>query len=232
MTLLRKIIYLSFIQKLIIRLLQFYINLVYLTSKKTIINDKEINEAVKNNENLILVFWHGRLMINTAILAKLDTQLYSIVSSHTDGNFVANTIAKFRSKIIRGSTSKGSARVIRESLNILKTPNNSLCISTDGPRGTRMRINSQFVAIAQKTGASIITCNYSCKSAIFANSWDRFLIPTIFNNIKFEYGKKYQIDKSLNKDEIAKKTKEIEDEMNNITWRLDQEYNHPKIEQG
>ncbi|MBT4922278.1 MAG: DUF374 domain-containing protein [Rickettsiales bacterium] len=156
----------------------------------------------------------------------------SITSAHKDGDIVAGIIRMFGSKIIRGSSSNGATTVIRQSLTALKTKGIALSIVPDGPRGPRMRINSEFTAIAQKTGAYIIPVTFSCKKAKFLKSWDRFMIPSLFNDITFAYGSTYKISKELTKDELNKIKLKIENEMNSITWSLDAKYSHQKVEQG
>jgi lysophospholipid acyltransferase (LPLAT)-like uncharacterized protein len=202
---------------------------VYLTSTKHISNKNNLDKLIKNNENIIFVFWHGRLYLLTIFITRLKTQIHSVTSGHKDGNIVAGVISMLGSKVIRGSSSQGATKVIRQSLKALKEKDNCLSIVPDGPRGPRMRISSEFVAIAQKTGSHIVPITFSCKKAKIFKSWDRFMLPTIFNDITFEYGSTYKPGEKDDKTEIQKK---IEDEMNEITWRLDAKYDHNKIDQG
>lgn len=228
----RRILYNPIIQKLAITLLYLYIWLVFITSKRHTNNSNDIEQLVKNQAKTIFVFWHGRLCLMPIFITRLKLDFSAVTSAHKDGNIVAGVIAAFGSKIIRGSSSNGATNVIRSSLKALKNSNSSLSIVPDGPRGPRMRINSEFPAIAQKTGAHIIPVTYSCKKAKIFKSWDRFMLPGIFNDITFEYGKTYQVPKEANKEQMNNIKSQIEAEMNEITWRLDSKYSHHKIEQG
>jgi len=225
----RKILYNSFIKRLIILIINFYILLVLYTSSKKTKASKEVEEALAKKGKYIFIFWHSRLMLLTQFIKSHNMNVHSLTSSHSDGDIVAGVVKFFKSDAIRGSSSKNGSTALRQCLKTLANENTILSIAPDGPRGPRMRINSEIVAIAEKTGAYIIPVTYSCKMAKFMNSWDRFMLPIIFNNITYKYGSVYKPQKGDDKKAL---NKIIEDDLNNITWELDQNYGHEKIDQG
>ncbi|MBL6784761.1 MAG: DUF374 domain-containing protein [Rickettsiales bacterium] len=229
MKIVRKFIYKKLIKKIIVGFINFYILLVYYTSSKKIEKNSEIDQVLAKKGKYIFVFWHGRLALLTKYISTLNLDVNSLISSHSDGDIVEGVVSFFKSKSIRGSSSKNASTALRKCLKTLAKDGTILTIAVDGPRGPRMRINSEIVAIAEKTGAYIIPITYSCKKAHFWDSWDRFLIPIIYNEITYKFGAIYKPKKG---DDKKKLNQEIENDMNNILWALDNKYNHDKIEQG
>jgi len=209
-----------------------YLLLVRLTSIVKYEN-KEVFKANQKNGSLIYAIWHGRMIYSVMVCASLfKYQIYSLVSKHSDGKIIESFVRKYKSKIVRGSSSDGGAKAIREILKILKPKRNRLCIIPDGPRGPNMQINGAVVDIALKTGSTIIPISYSAKYAKFTNSWDNLLIPRLFNHITVKFGDPIKIDRKASKETIEVYKKKLEDSLNEITWELDKKYGHKRIEPG
>ena len=132
----------------------------------------------------IYVTWHGGLFIAPQVYKYLKTsrQASAIVSDHYDGEIVASTLSLFNIKPLRGSTSKGASRVLREAFKSLKNDEDVL-ISPDGPRGPRHTMNDGAIALALKSKLPIFVLSFKTKSYWQLKSWDKFVIPKPFAKV-------------------------------------------------
>jgi lysophospholipid acyltransferase (LPLAT)-like uncharacterized protein len=222
---LKKLLKNKFFTNLAVNLAFIYIYLVHVTSKKTYINLSSLQQA-KKNEAIIYAMWHSRIFYSGIILKSKTHQNYGLVSKHRDGRLIGEFIKKFNSKVIYGSTNHGGREALREILKILKNKNNHLTIIPDGPRGPSMQVNGAIIDIARITGAKILPLSYSARKCKFANSWDKFLIPKLFNEISISFGDIIEIPKTSTKKELDSYKKDLENQLNKITLNLDKKYGH------
>ena len=162
-------------------------------------------------EQQIYVTWHGGLFIAPQVYKYLKTsrQASAIVSDHYDGQIVASTLSLFGIKPLRGSTSKGASRVLREALKSLENDEDVL-ISPDGPRGPRHTMNDGAIALALKSKLPIFILSFKTKSYWQLKSWDKFVIPKPFAKVDI-YMETLSLDKmELEEAKIFIKSKMLE----------------------
>jgi lysophospholipid acyltransferase (LPLAT)-like uncharacterized protein len=227
----KSIIHSCFIQTLIATIIFYYIKLVRITSKTTYINIENLNQAKKTHKNIIFAFWHGRELMLPSYLAN-QGKMFSIISLHKDGDLVAKLLAKFGSKIIRGSSNQGGTQVIRHILKEFKQDNTYFCITPDGPTGPRMKVSGAIIGIAKISGAIIVPVTFSSKKVKILNSWDAFMVPSLFNDLTISFGEKILIPKKASEQEIKQQTLILENSLNNMSWDLDKSYGRGKIKTG
>lgn len=143
-----------------------------------------------------------------------------IISQHIDGELIARTVEYFGFSIIRGSTDRGSSQVIRQVIKTLRQSRH-VGISPDGPRGPRMCINSNVVAIARMTGAPIIPITFSASKAHVFKSWDRFLLPKPFGKGVIICGNPTFISPHATEDDLKRAKLLLEDELNIMNHKAD-----------
>jgi lysophospholipid acyltransferase (LPLAT)-like uncharacterized protein len=88
----------------------------------------------------------------------------------------------FGLKPIFGSSAKGAVNVLRQGVKVLRE-NKILCLSPDGPKGPRMRMNDGCLYFAKMSGAPIIPVCYGSSRAWVQHRWDRYLIAKPFGKI-------------------------------------------------
>ncbi len=157
------------------------INLLKLTCK----NRFHIDENIKD-EPYIIAFWHGNLLMQPFIYnrARKKSLVNCMISEHSDGEALSKLISFFGFKSIRGSSSKGSKRVLIAAINSVKA-GEDVAITPDGPKGPRHSIADGIVAIAQKTDTKIVVFKTTASRYYQLKSWDRFEIPKFFSQIDY-----------------------------------------------
>ena len=217
--------------KILAFLTAIYIKLVRLTSQNICVNFDVVTKTKQEYQNIIFIFWHGRIALAPSYLKK-QGNMYGVTSDNKDGRFVAAVLKYFSAKSIYGSSHLGGMKALKNILKILRTPKNYICITPDGPRGPNMTLSGNVMEIARLTGAAIIPLSYSAKKAKLLNSWDQFMIPRLFNHITVEFGEAVFVKRDLDKKQLAALQQKLEDNLNEITWRLDKNYGIKKIAKG
>jgi lysophospholipid acyltransferase (LPLAT)-like uncharacterized protein len=105
---------------------------------------------------------------------------------------IAKIAKLFNCGSIRGSSSKGAAKVLINTLKELKI-GNDIAITPDGPRGPRYSIADGIVAISQKSGKNIRCFNAIPSRYWQFKSWDKFVLPKPFGKIDFYISEPFSV---------------------------------------
>lgn len=157
------------------------IRILYLTNKKIFHAPDSLGE-----QNFIMACWHGELlMIPYAYFRyRKKPKIKLVISEHFDGNLIAKIIAKFGGGAIRGSSTRGGAKALVESLKSIKN-GYDIGITPDGPKGPRHTISDGIIVMAKKTNAKIALVRIKPTKYWQLNSWDKFVIPKPFGTIHY-----------------------------------------------
>ena len=232
--LLRKIFYNFLIQEVLAWVIMLYIELVFLTSRKKILNNKIINDSINVRSPLIIAFWHNRLVMIPAMAKRIKNSypnynFMTLASRHGDGRIVGRVMQKFSLISILGSTKDGrkSSRGIdfssmRQILDGLKR-GYSLGITPDGPRGPNQKINGDIINIARIANAKIIAVSYSSSNFIIFNSWDRFKLPLPFGKLSFYIDEvPLEIPRNSSDEQIIEFEKTLTNKLNFVQNKADE----------
>ncbi|MCK4846605.1 MAG: lysophospholipid acyltransferase family protein [Deltaproteobacteria bacterium] len=129
-----------------------YIRFLAFTMKITYVNFEGYRKHIKENKQLILAFWHSRLMLMP--YSYPGKGITVLVSQHRDGELVARAMNYFGIKAVRGSTTRGWFKGIKGLLMAVKN-GRDIAITPDGPKGPRCVAQLGTIQIAAKTGLPI-----------------------------------------------------------------------------
>jgi len=216
------------ISKFIISILgAFYIHLVFFTSNVHLKNRRNIDSALKKKKSFIYSFWHDQLLM-CPLTWDSDSEIKVLISKHRDGDIISKVISILGFGSIRGSTNKpeknknkGSLRAVRQIIKSLND-NISIGISPDGPKGPRHKVSDGIIHIARLSEKEIIPIGIGFKKKWILNTWDRFIIPKIFNEICFVWGKPIKVSK--NSRQSLKSKKDLETLMNKLTTEANKNF--------
>ena len=195
----------------LIPLVGYYVlKFIYLTLKKEFI----IKGSIAENEPIIISCWHGELgMPPFFMIKKLRAKKanYMIISEHKDGEYIAKVMQKIGHQAIRGSSTRGGARVLLQAIKALKE-GKDIAITPDGPNGPRHSVADGIVVISQKSGAKIVAVGFKATRFWQFNSWDKFILPKPFSKITFFASEPFsleKLDKNDAKKEVLKQMEEL-----------------------
>ncbi len=196
-----------------------YIRFVYVTSRWREEGREPAHELTRGGRPYIAAFWHGRLlMAPTGWHSRAPVSV--MISQHRDGEMIARTMHHCGVSTVRGSTTRGGSKALRELLLAVKNGRN-VAITPDGPRGPRMRAQSGIVLLARLSGAPIVPATYAVSRRKLASSWDRFVIALPFSRGLYLWGAPIHVARDADDDALEAARMDLEISLNELTETAD-----------
>jgi len=133
-----------------------------------------VDALYREGRHIILAFWHAQqLMIP---FGYRGTGSHVLISQHGDGEIIARIIARFGHQSVRGSSTRGGAKAMRELIRLGRS-GVDLVVTPDGPKGPRQVAKLGVIQLAKATGLPIVPVAFSCSkknsSRVGIVSWSR-----------------------------------------------------------
>lgn len=135
-------------------------------------------------EPALYLFLHGDLLIASHI--HRDRGYAILISTHRDGEIIAQTVERLGYHTVRGSSTRGGTRAVLEILRACK--DRCVAVTPDGPRGPRGKVEPGLIQLAAKAGWKIYPMALAASPAWRMRSWDRFAIPLPFARVLCRLG--------------------------------------------
>ena len=189
-----------------------YIDFVFNTSKKSYLNFNGIFNMWKDKKiKTINIFWHNRIALMPRLYKGKGTKI--LISEHSDGEIITRIVKRYKGlNTVRGSTRRGAIKGLKGLMKEIK--DFDICITPDGPRGPKYKLQDGVLFLAKITGYPIIPLAYNVKKKYILNSWDNFIFPYPFNKIVYVAGEPIFINKN---DEIPQIRNYVEDSLKKVT---------------
>lgn len=124
--------------------------------------------------------WHDSIAMPVGICTIKN--MAGLVSRHQDGGILALTMKRFHIRAIRGSSSRGGTRALRELLTA--TESWHITITPDGPRGPRRAVKEGIIYLASQSGNPIVCWAFASKNAwVVRGSWTDLVVPKPFSTV-------------------------------------------------
>ncbi|MBA4416963.1 MAG: hypothetical protein C0392_03485 [Syntrophus sp. (in: bacteria)] len=164
-------------------LIYLFLLLLKMTSRVEHIYSPHFQGMWDRGENLIVCFWHGRLLMMPFGNRRGKGKV--LISRHRDGEFIARVMGYFQLGAIRGSYRKeGSVSSLREIITDLRN-GYDVAITPDGPKGPRYKVKKGIVELAKLTGKAIVPVSYSAGKKKLFIPGTASLLPTHFQGYCF-----------------------------------------------
>ncbi|MCW8810650.1 MAG: lysophospholipid acyltransferase family protein [Ignavibacteriaceae bacterium] len=179
----------------------YYILTILCKSLKIVRQNNEVIETLnKNNQNYVLAFWHGTMLLPWYLHGSKN--FAALTSKSKDGDLLAKILKKWKYKVIRGSSSTGGDVALGIMVDYAKNKY-SVAITPDGPRGPRHNFKAGAVVTAKKTGIPLILAGVGFKRKKFLSNWDKFEIPYFFTTAKIVYSDPVYVNRKLTFEETS-----------------------------
>ena len=188
----------------------------------------EFKKVIEENHGVIMVSWHGRALMLPYLGRNMPRPVKALVSPHADGAIIGKILRRYDIYPIDGSSDRRAVGAAKQITDELKS-GTSVTLISDGPRGPRMRLNKSVIYFASKTGKPIVGMTYSSKGAKVLNSWDAMLMPKFFKEGVVKCTKPMFVPENVDENEVEKLRKQMEDELNSLTFAADEACGLPKI---
>lgn len=158
-------------------------------------------------------FWHETMLLPAYHYGHTPTRV--LVSEHADGEVIARACGHLGLKAVRGSTTRGGARALREIVGL--KGRSHLVITPDGPKGPRRRAQPGVIYVAARTGLPIVPVGFGFHSAWRARSWDRFAVPRPFSAAVGVLGEPLRVPPELTRAEVEAWRDRVQAAMDHVT---------------
>ncbi len=126
----------------------------------------------------IYPFWHRCVLPATWLFR--DQGIGVLTSLSRDGEYIARVIRRFGFAAVRGSSSRGGPRGLREMEAMVKA-GGAVAFTIDGPRGPRYVAKKGPVLLARLTGIPITAFYVAVEKTWVLKTWDKMVIPKPFS---------------------------------------------------
>jgi len=163
---------------------------------------------------VIVCFWHNRILGITYAFDRIYPRhrrgVTVLTSPSRDGEILAQLVAAFGMRSVRGSSSRRGSRALLELVRLIRD-GHDIAVTPDGPRGPRYSLGPGIVLLAQSTGARIIPVHAKFSRCLRMKTWDGFIIPLPFSEVSVTIDDALQIPGQLTGEEFEEKRKNLED---------------------
>lgn len=135
---------------------------------------------------VLMASWHETIALCPWVAR--DADWHSLTSYSYDGELAARVTRKFGIESLRGSSSRGGMRALKD---IRKALESGISIGwpVDGPKGPRREAKSGIAVIAAQLQLPILPLAMAVSPHwCLHKSWDRMVIPKFFSRIRIVYG--------------------------------------------
>ena len=189
---------LSLKQKILIALIPALVVLLQrfigLTSRRVNLGREHFDALHLNHKPWIFSIWHTNVLYSPYLLRNLNTAV--LISASRDGEFITRVVHHFGNTSIRGSTSRGGGKALKEMILHLRK-GLSAAVTPDGPRGPAWIVQPGLILSAQLTQVPILPFHYECTRQKVAKSWDEHRVPLPFTTFVCSYGAPISIPREL-----------------------------------
>ena len=181
----------------------------------------EHHERARNGSGpVVYAFWHGRLLVLS--WSHRRRQIQVLASDHRDGDLMGRTIARLGFGHLKGSTTRGGAKALRELKEALGR-GLDVGLTVDGPTGPRGVVQQGATELARLAGAVVLPVSNAARRRILLRSWDRFQIPAPFTRVVIAYCEPLAVPPGAGPEERERLRRELEDRLHRLTADLDRE---------
>ncbi len=184
--------------------------LLFLTVRYRIDGEAALQERLASGARVVLVGWHGRLLLVMKPMAGYRPLV--MMSESRDGERIAWLGERFGYGSVRGSSSRGGIRAL---LRMVREVSGGAIGGhvVDGPRGPAGEVKPGVILLASRSGAVIVPVYASCRPRWVAPSWDRLQVPLPFARLDVRIGEPFVVPPDLSGPEVEMLRLDLEKRM-------------------
>ena len=193
--------------------LYFTVNILCKSLKIYKSNYKVIEKLNLNNQNYVLAFWHGTMLLPWYLHGSPD--FAALTSQSKDGDLLAKILSRWKYNVVRGSSSTGGEDALDLMVDYAKKKK-SIAITPDGPKGPRHKFKAGAVITAKKAEIPLVLAGVGFKRKKILNNWDKFEIPYFFTSVQVVYSEPIYININLTYEETSQMISMCEEKLNDL----------------
>jgi len=197
--------------KIIASLIEVAARLIGSLTRILVRNASVLRRVRERYGGYILAGWHGRMFLPICYFRGQD--VHAVVSLSEDGEFAARVFQRWGWSPIRGSTTKGSVRVLLGATRALKA-GHILGLTPDGPIGPARKVAAGGIHLAAVSGCPIVPVGVGMSKFLRFRSWDRFSLPVPLSTGVLSFGEPVCVPRDMPEEKIQTIQRELEASIN------------------
>jgi lysophospholipid acyltransferase (LPLAT)-like uncharacterized protein len=161
----------------------------------------------------LYIFWHEYLLF--PLYLRGHSNLTMLLSMHRDADVLACIARHMGFGSIRGSSTRGGVKAMRELMRISRRVN--LCATPDGPQGPRRQLAQGPIYLASRLGLPLVVMGFGYDRPWRMKTWDQFAIPRPGSRARIIPSPEINIPRDLDRDGIEQHRLRIETLLNRLT---------------
>lgn len=183
---------------------------------------EKAQEAVSQTKGgAVYATWHQRMSYHFHHFGSRHVTM--MISRSRDGEYAARMARWLGFRNVRGSSSRGGGRALREIIERMRQGEIGGMLA-DGPQGPPRTAKMGSVIMARDAGVPLIPVLWGADRCWMFNSWDRYLVPKPFARVVVRYDEPLWIPAHAAGDALESYRKRFEDELNRGTRWCDEEF--------
>jgi lysophospholipid acyltransferase (LPLAT)-like uncharacterized protein len=183
--------------------------------------EREREVASRTGRSAVYASWHQRMPYLSHAFGSYD--MIIMVSQSRDGEYAARIALWLGFRNVRGSSTHGGSRALREVVRRIKS-GETCGLFADGPQGPARVAKAGTPAIARSAGVPLIPVTWGADRCWVFNSWDRYLVPKPFSRVAMYYGEPIRIPSEARGQELEKYRLLLEEALNEATRWCDTQF--------
>lgn len=176
-------------------------------------NYEVIDKLNSENQNYVLAFWHGTMLLPWYLHG--NPKFAALTSKSKDGDLLAKILKKWNYEVVRGSSSRGGDIALSIMVDYARN-NFSIAITPDGPRGPRHQFKAGAVITAKKSGIPLVLVGVGFKKKKILKNWDKFEIPHFLTKARIVYSDPLFVDENLGYEETSGIIRHCNEKLNQL----------------
>lgn len=165
----------------------------------------------------LYMFWHETLLVPAYTHSNRGFTM--LISTHRDGELIAQILRMLRGSSVRGSSTRGGAAAVLGMMRAAKR--HHLAITPDGPRGPRRQLQAGAVYLASRGHMPLIPLGIAAADAWRAPSWDRTMLPRPGSRCRGVLGRAIEVPPDIDRDELERYRLLAQEAMDDVQARAE-----------
>jgi lysophospholipid acyltransferase (LPLAT)-like uncharacterized protein len=172
-----------------------------------------IDELESKNQNYVIAFWHGTMLLPWFI--NRNKNFAALISKSKDGELLSKLLRSWNYSVVRGSSSTGGDVALGIMIDFARN-DRSIAVTPDGPRGPVHKLKAGAVITAKKGGIPLVLLGAGFKEKRYLKSWDKFEVPRFFSKANLIFSDPIYIERNLSYEETSIIISECDKKLNQL----------------
>jgi lysophospholipid acyltransferase (LPLAT)-like uncharacterized protein len=165
----------------------------------------------------LYMFWHEVMLLPAYSHAHVGFSI--LVSTHRDGELIAQVVRMLGGGAIRGSSTRGG---VAATLGMMRDRRSRhLAITPDGPQGPRRQVQDGAIYLASRGHMPLVPVGYAAADCWRAPSWDRMVLPRPGRRAVCVIGRPIEVPANVDREELDRFRHQAQAAMEEVQGRAE-----------